>query len=700
MLLLFFGSMAIVLNTNWFQQKLTDTVIRDFKQRTGATLSIDKVGFNIYSGLELHVIHLKDRRGKPILSAERIDGAIQLLPLLHQELRFQTIRLIRANLYLSKKTAKDPLNIQFILDAYKTKKRFSKNWDVYFNTIILRNCKVHYDVTSLALKEGTLDPNHLDLLDISAKMAFKATSRHRYKFSVTKFQAREKSGLHIDQVQMEGLYSETSLKVSNFSLNSGNSNLKVQGLIANYKKTKNKVHLLDSIQIQPVIVHLFVVPSEFSFLSESVTKFSKPIKVDVCLEGNLSRLICKDMNLDLSNLLTINGIFIANNLMGVKTFQINGDIKNFNVSPAGIDFLMTTFSNSKTDLSILKKLGSVNYQGKFKGSTQQTILTGLFKTSVGDLTTDIQLNKNGEKLLYEGLLKSTSIRIGELLPENSLVGETGFDFKIKGSYDPKMGMEGNVDGLASHIVYHGYDFQNLVVKGRFDRNGFEGYAALGDANGNLHFSGLVNLTKEMPVYQFDLFAEGFNPFAFGLLGYQSNTSFSFHMHSDMTGHNLDDLNGDVSLDSLLINSNKEKFFLKKMKLDVARTVGNQRITVTSPILNAELWGNFELSGLSDGFKGLLNRFLPSLVSSNFKIPKGSSYEFHGTLAPCPELLSILKTPFNLIEKVELQGFYNEATGKFRFRGDAPNLTYGKTLVQEAGFLLENPQKEAKFLAFA
>jgi hypothetical protein len=700
LLLLLIGSIAIVLNTNWFQQKLTDTVIRDFKQRTGATLTIDKVGFNLYSGLELHVIHLKDRRGKPILSAERVDAAIQFTPLLRQEIRFNTIRLIRANLYLSKKTTTSPLNIQFILDAYKTKKRVRKNWDVNFNTIILRNCKVHFDVTSLPIKENTFDLNHLDLQDISAKLAFKATSGIRYKFSVTKFQAREQFGLHIDQLQMEGQFSESVFKVSKFILKSGNSNLMIQGLVAKYQKTKNLAHLIDYVQLQPVIVHLFVVPSEFSFLNESVTKFSKPIKVDVCLQGNSSRLICKDMNLDLSNMLTINGIFIADNLLNLKKFQINGDIKNFNVSPAGIDFLMNTFSNSKTDLTVLKKLGSVNYQGNFKGNAQQILLTGLFRTAVGDLTTDIQLNKSSENLQFEGLLKSTSIRLGELLPEKSLVGETGFDFKMKGSYNSKSGMEGRVDGLASHIVYHGYDFQNLVVKGHFDRNGFDGYAALGDANGNLRFSGLVNLTKAMPVYQFDLFAEGFNPFAFGLLGYQSNASFSFHMHSDMTGHNLDDLNGDVTLDSLLLNSNKEKFFLKKMKLDVARTVGNQRITVTSPILNAELWGNFELSGLSDGFKGLLNRFLPSLVSSNFKMPKGSSYEFHGSLAPCPELLTILKMPFNLIEKVEVQGFYNEATGKFRFRGDAPNLTYGKTLVQEAGFLLENPQKEAKFLAFA
>ncbi len=699
-LLSILGSMAIVLNSNWFQQKITHSVIKDFQHRTGATLSIDNVRFNLLNGLEFNVIHLKDRQNKPILSAERVEGSIQLLPLLRQEIRFTNLRLIRANFYLSKKTIDGPLNIQFILDAYKTKKRIVRNWDLAFNTIVLRNCKVHYDITTLPVKDGSFDPNHLDIQELSTKIYFKATSGIRYKFSVSKFQAREKSGFHIDQMQLNGDFTEKSFKLVNFNLKSGSSNLKVQGLEANYKSTKDLTHLMDSLQFRPVIIHAFIVPSDFSFLSESIAKFSKPLKMDVCLEGKLSGLVCQDLNLDISNMLTVNGIFIAKNVFDWKNFQINGNIKNFNISPAGIDYISKLVSEKNSDLTFLKKLGAINYQGKFKMGAQQGLLSGFFNTSVGDLQTDVQLNKIGQKLHYEGRLTSTSIHLGNLLPDNARVGETGFNFSMKGLYDQKTGMEGVVDGIASHIVYGGYDFQNLVVKGRFDRSGFEGNASLGDANGKLNFSGLVNLTKEMPTYRFDLFAEGFNPFAFGLLGYQSDANFSFHLHSDMTGHNLDDLTGDISLDSLLLISNKQRFFLQSMKLDVARAVGNQRITVTSPILNAELWGNFELSGLPDGFKGLMNRFLPSLVSSNFKIPIGSNYDFHGSLAPCPELLSILKLPFNLIEKIDVQGSYNEATGKFRFTGTAPNLTYGKTQVKEAGFLLENPQKEAKFLVYA
>lgn len=699
-LLTILGSMAIVLNTKWFQKKLTDTVIHDFERRTGATLTIDHVSFSMHNGLELHVIQLKDRYKKPILSAERLDGTIQIMPLLRQEIRFTDLRLVRANLYLSRRKAKDPLNIQFILDAYKSKKQVRQKWDMSFNTIILRNCKVHYDVTSQAQKKGKLDLNHLDLLDLSAKMSYKALSGVRYKFSVSKLQAREKNGLHIDQMQMEALFTDKSVKLSKLNVQSGRSNFKVQGLEASFRSSKGVGPLMESVQLKPVIVHLFVVPDEFGFLSESLNEISKPIKVDACLEGKLSNLICKDLTIDVSNILTINGIFIAKQLLDSKKFQLNGDIKNFNISPSGIDFLTKTFSNPKTNLSMLKKLGSINYKGTFKAGSQNAIITGFFRTDVGDLQTDIQLISKDRSLQYEGHLSSNSIRLGELLPQKLLVGETGFDFKMEGNYDTNSGLSGIVDGLATHIFYRGYDFKNLVIKGRFDKTGFNGNAALGDANGKLNFSGLVNLTNEMPVYRFDLFATGFNPFAFGLLGYQSNASFSFHLHSDMSGNDIDDLTGDITLDSLRLNSNKETFFLRKMELNVARAVGNQQLKVTSPILNAELWGNFRLSELPDGFRGLLNRFLPSLVSSDFVMPKGNSYEFHGSLAPCPDLLSILKMPFNINEVVDIQGFYNETTGKFRFRGDAPMLTYGKTRVQDAGFLLENPQKEAKFLAFA
>ncbi len=265
-MLILLGSTAIVLNTNWFQQKLTDTFIRDFERRTGATLTVDDVRFSLFNGLEFHVIHLKDRQSRPILSAERLEGTFQILPLLRQEVRFNTIRLIRANIYLTRKNENNPLNIQFILDAYKTKKRVVRNWNLTFSSIVLRNCKLHYDVTTLPLKDGRIDPNHLDLNDVSAKMAFKSTSRIRYRFTISKLEAREKSGLHIDQMQLDGSITENTIHISKFNLISGSSYLNVQGLDASFKRTGNFVHLMDSIQFRPIFLHLNLVPSEFSFL--------------------------------------------------------------------------------------------------------------------------------------------------------------------------------------------------------------------------------------------------------------------------------------------------------------------------------------------------------------------------------------------------------------------------------------------------
>jgi hypothetical protein len=511
---------------------------------------------------------------------------------------------------------------------------------------------------------------------------------------------REKCGLHIDRLQLAGTLSESNVQISRFELRSGTSYLHLQGFNAGFKKRTNGKPAIGNIRFGPVCTQLSVCPSEFSYLWQEAKTLTTPIRLDLCLESNENGLVCRDLRMNMGDLLNLQGIFIATKPFDKNNFLLNGDIRTLHISPGAFERLSVALADTKTDWSMVRKLGSVDYNGKLSFGKQKAALTGLFNTSVGSLQTDIQLGFRDKQVSYVGRLNSKSIRLAELLPKEAQVGETGFDFRMNGRYDPVTGLEGVVNGLAEHIFYRGYDFKNLELNGRFDKHGFEGNAALGDANGKLNFSGLVNLTNELPVYRFDLFAKGFNPFAFGLLGYQSDASFSFHIHSDMTGHNLDDLNGDVTIDSLSLNSNKQRYFLHRMKLDIAKAVGNQRITITSPLLNAELWGNFELSSLPNGFKGLLNRFLPSLVSSDFKSSTGRNYDFHASLAPCPELLSILKAPFNLLDKVDVQGFYNESTGKFRFRGDAPGLVYGKTLVQEAGFLLENPQKEAKFLAFA
>jgi hypothetical protein len=699
-LLVLIGTSALLLNTPWLQQKLADRVIRDFHQRTGATLTIDESNFSLFRGLEFHVVHLKDKFGKPVLSAERIDVGIQALPLLQKEVRFRFFRLIRANLYLSRKTLDGPLNIQTILNAYQKKTPSNKPWNLTFSTILLRDCRIHYDITTLPVKKGELDMNHLDLNHFSTKMSFKISSGKQYRFSLSKLQVHEKCGLHIDKLHLEGSISETSLKLTKCDLTSGNSMLKVQEIEASYKNYKELSHINDSIHFKPVMIHLAVVPSDFQCLNKSLSKFSKAINLDVLLEGKLSELVCKNVNLNVENMMSLNGLFITKGLTDLKNLRVEGNLKKLLLKPSGIDFLVSLFSNEKIDLSLLKKLGTLEYTGKVKNTSRQTTFTGDFKTAVGELKTDVLLVHEGSKLSYEGHLTSLSLRLGDLLPSNTLLGETGFDFRMTGSYQPGVGMNGTINGIASHVVYRGYDFKNLTMNGRFDRNGFEGQAALGDANGNLNFSGLVNLTKDMPVYKFDLYAEGFNPFAFGLFGFQSDDSFSFHLHSDLMGHNLDDLTGNLSLDSLRMYSNRQNFFLQQMDLDITRTVGNQRIVLSSPILNAELWGKFQLSGLADGFKGVLKTFLPSLMPSDFKVPHGSNYELHATLTPCSELFSVLHLPYNLVEKSTISGFYDETTGKFHFEGDLPFMTYGKTMIQHAGFLLENPQKEAKLLAFA
>jgi hypothetical protein len=699
-LLALVGIPTLLLNTAWFQQKMVNAVTKDFSERTGATLTVYKSEISLFRGVEFHVVKVRDSLNRPILSAEKISAGVRIIPLFQNRVELDFIRLIRANIYLSRKTPDSPLNIQSIIDAFQNPKKKESVWNIDLSSVVLRNCQLHYDVTTKPVLSDAIDFNHLYINNISAKLGFRAAPKKRYAFWISKLQAVDKCGLRIDQLKLEGKLSEKGFSLKNVQFKSGNSTVTIDRLEAKYKNLKALSHFADSVLFGPTTIRMSVVPADFACLETRFSGFDKPIDLLAKLQGRLSDLFCKELSVNMQNSILLNGKFGAKGLTDMRNLSINGSISQLRVNPAGMDFIVSHLTNKDIDVSVLHNLGTINYSGLVKTIEHRWILTGDFSTAAGDIETDIRLGKSGSQFLYEGRIKSQAFQINKLLSKNVDLGEAAFDVSINAVSQPGQGLSGKVDGQASHIQFRGYDFKNLTMKGQFDKNGFEGEANLGDANGNLHFLGLVNFTKEMPVYKFDLYADGFNPFALGLLGYNSEGLFSFHLHSDFEGHNLDDLTGKLTLDSLNLNNKGEHFFLKNLDLEITKTAEKQQIIVSSPLINGELWGTFQLSSMAKGIKGILSSYFPSLVQSDFSALHGNYYNFNFTMAPSPELTKLLGLPVNWNETASIQGLYNEKTGKFRFKGDCPSMTYGKTPIESAGFLVENPQKEAKIIVFA
>jgi hypothetical protein len=690
---------VLFLNSSGFQKAVVGGFIRDFNRRTHTTLSIERMSVDPYHGVQLHVVRIEEASGKPILRAERADVGLRILPLLHRELRADYLRLVRATVYLRRARPKAPLNIQPILDAYASKgKQTSRPWRINLSTVVLRECRLHYDVESAPYNADRLDSNHLDLMGVSTKLSVKYVPGNSIRLTCSKLQGEEKCGLRVDQCRINARLTRTTVELSECYLRTRSSELVVNNLKGNYKDYDAWKHPLEAIQLFPTALHARIQPSEFAVLWPALGSIHKVLSADMVVRKERQHLLLNDFRAEMEGgLFRLEGDIDLDRLHTPSDLRVTGSVRDMHLSTSALTALTGKAIPSKW--AFLTKLGSIDYQGDLSYSAKSGSLKGNLTTLAGELNTDIQVQQLNGLLNFSGTLRTSALRCNAFLPASIPLGETNFDVNVKGNYSRSTGVRGTITGSSEHVVYKGYDFKNLNIDGEFDRNGFEGTAQMGDINGNLLFSGKIDVGNEHPVYHFDLFAHGFNPFAFGLLGYQSNDNFSFHLHTDATGSSLDNLTGKASIDSLRLKSGDESFFLRSLTLELSKESDNQRIRIASSVLNADVSGHFRLKDLPRCIQNALHNSVPSLVQASYSSQTDAQLNLNATLTPCPELFRILKLPITLNAPAELQGMLNEETGKYRIKADLPDFNYQKTNFQTAGLLFENPQKEAKLLAY-
>lgn len=701
-LLILVGIPLILLNTSYFQQKIVDSVIQALNEKTGARLYIEDSDLDLFKGFVFKNVQVNDSLKHPILKAERLNVGFRILPLFRKRVELESLRIIRGDIRLSKATPESDLNIQSIINAFrKPKKSRILPWHIDFESIVLRNCRIRYDVKSEPLLQSSVDVNHLDFRALSTKIGLKIAPKNHYQIRISKFQATEKGGFKIDQLKLQAKLFEEGFNLKDFELKSGASNIEVSVLDVRFKSFKAFAHFADSVVMDPTTVKAHVVLSDFSFLNPALTNLNKPIDVSIGLKGKLSDIICSKLRFNIQNMIMLDGKIALKGLPNVDALYMNGQIEMLRIFPEGVEYFSGALTNYFGRIPAIRNLGVINYMGKINTVNKRWIVSGDFSTDAGNVGTNLEFSKKDNLNFYEGKIAAKDFQLNKLFPDNKLIGKVSLDILLQILQDKKSDFSGSVDGVVSHFFYNKYDFQNLTLKGDFNKKEFKGNATLDDVNAKLDFSGLVNLSDKSPKFNFDLRANHVNLKALKMTEKAGNSDISFNMHSDFEGRKLDDVFGKASIDSLSIYNNNDHFFLNHLNIVAGHEMGNEFILIASPLVNGEIRGDYQFSTLAKSIRKMGSAYFPSLFSPDipdYRIK--NDFTFTGSILPSKDLAGVLGSPFLWEKPILINGFYNDLTGKFRVKADVPDLNYGKMAVQSLGLLLENPQNEVKFLAFA
>lgn len=689
-----------MLNTPVVQRKVIEKVTTAITEKSGYTIGIGNSQINLFRGLVFNNVTLIDSFGLPLLKTARLEVGIKIIPLFRKKVDLRDLRLVDANIFLTKTTPDSPINLESFIKSLTSKKKSKLPWHLDFRSILLRKCRLSYDVLSAKPSKKIFDANHIFVNDISALLILKIKPENNIYFEIRKLNATERCGLQIDQLKLIGSIKNNSIKIQDFYLKSHESKFRIPLLESSFSSFKD-LDNSDSIKISPTQLKATVIPSDFSCIFPFLSNFSKNVELTMSFSGKVNDF-SSSLRLNLENLALCDGRVSFKDITDFDNSIINGQVDLLRINPEGLKYLTSVIFGSKFKLPNLNILGTISYRGNIMTVDKNLILKGAFSTLAGNLETNIDLSKNGISLLYNGHLKSDKLDLSRIFTERSGLGNIAFDLTVKGSQKKGAIAEGNVEGMISNLFFQGYEYKNLSLNGKFNKEGYEGKAILNDINGMFDFSGLINLSEEYPIYKFDLIAENVNLKALKLVVSKGNSLLSFRLNSDFAGRFPEDFTGNLIAEDFSFYNNGYDLKIKEFKATIKDLYNSKVVTFSSDLFSGEAYGKFNYKDFLSDIKSLMYKYVPSLtnepVLTNYI--SGNNFDFHFNVKPDKILTKVLGLPFDLNGISNIDGYFRGYSNKCRLKATVPQILYGKTDIRDINLLLENPQNEMKFLAHA
>ena len=172
---------------------------------------------------------------------------------------------------------------------------------------------------------------------------------------------------------------------------------------------------------------------------------------------------------------------------------------------------------------------------------------------------------------------------------------------MKGSGLKLEDLRAQLNGEIQVLDLNGYRYKNIQVDGDFKNKFFDGLVSIKDDRANFDFNGAIDFTQKIPQYNFEAEVRHIDLVKLNLLqGDYTSMSGMFSLNGQ--GSSLDDFEGNISSDEVLICTSQEEYPIQHLELESKNNEGLRRIEIASNIANGYVEGNFNAAGLERGFR--------------------------------------------------------------------------------------------------
>lgn len=474
---------------------------------------------------------------------------------------------------------------------------------LFLKKIDLQGNSFQFDNLGAKPTSKGIDFNHLNISGLNLGANQVSYNASGIKANVENGTLKDKSGFMLTGLKGDAVYSDKQIRLNNFSLSTPYTHIEnVTSLdytsLDDLTKHPDKVKL--SLQFKNTTIGL----KDAAFFSDAIPANyrNEKIKVNANVNGYLNNLNIPQLQIS-----------------GLKNTQIDisGKAKGLpDVNNAWLDLHIKKLHVTKNDILVVAPKGSLPNNIELPNVVNAT---GDFRGSMGDFNTKLNVQTDmGSAILlanmkgpkgresYTANISLNNFDVGRLLKQRPTLGRITAKADVKGTgLDPKK-INARFNAKVLSAYYNKYNYQNLSLSGNYANQHIDVKGSMPDTNANFNLNAQLNLAGKYPAVkanvelkQIDLQKLNFSTTELKLAG---------NIKANMTTADVDYLNGDVFATGLQVVKDGRRFNVDTIQLRATSTATENKLTLKSELLSANIDGKYQLSNLGSAVINQINKY--------------------------------------------------------------------------------------------
>ena len=672
-------------------------VAEELSDLLNTRVTIGRINIGLLNRIIIDDVLLDDQDEQEMLKVTRLSAKFDIMPFFKGKISISSVQLFGFNINLQKKTPDSPPNFKFVLDAFASNDTVKKNnsLDLRINSILIRRGRMAYHVLSEEETPGKFNAKHIHLQNIIANISLKALSKDSINLGIKRLSLDEKvSGFSLKKMSLKLVANSRQTSIDNFAIELPETSLKLDTIHLIYDSLKAFDRFTEQVRFSFRTLPSQITLKDISPFLPALSHFKEPISLDMEVKGTVNQLTCSHLEITADNRqFRLKGDVALQDLSHPQDAYVFGTLSELTATTRGVGFLVRNLSHDYNGVPpVLERLGNVSFRGEVSGYFTDIVTYGQLHTDLGGVNMDLKLSSDKSKGLfaYSGAVKTTDYKLGKLLA-NEQLGEITFNLDVHGRHVTDRLPVVELKGLIASVDYSRYRYENITLDGEYKQGGFNGKVALDDPNGSIYLNGDVNVSSRIPTFNFQAIINKLRPHDLNLTSKYPDTEFSLKLRANFTGGSVDEMIGEINVDSLEFMSPEKQYFMNNMNIRASKQNNENQLRLTSEFLTASVEGKFQYHTLPASILNIMRKYVPSLILPPKKpIETHNNFQFDIHIYNTDILSTIFDIPLTVYTHSTLKGYFNDPLQRLRVEGYFPRLQYKNNFIESGMIVCENP----------